>query len=153
MGKDKVTLTEEYFGEYLAAKVKCSQMICPTKTDPFLYKPGGQIYNALENRLFNPEFQSDMPKTNKDFKLIYHDYSEMSHGFMTRGDMSKENVKRDVEHGWNKLLNFFGWCFHEGDQEYSEIPYDLAKDSNGRYGKAQKPETEDDATELVPEPK
>ena len=44
----------------------------------------------------------------------------MSHGFMTRGDLSDEKVMSDTSDGWKRLLAFFEKCFKKATKKAPE---------------------------------
>lgn len=74
----------------MMAAVSMPVFLMPCANDPDTLKEGGEVATAI------------MASGGQ-----VHHYSDMQHGFFSRGDLSDPNVKRDVEDGMRKTLDFF----------------------------------------------
>jgi len=84
------------FGETpdgLSGQLKSPQLVYPAGGDPAMYKPGGEVYEVLQKK-FGDKFE-------------YKEYPEMNHGWVTRGDVSKSEVARDVKLAMEGVMKFF----------------------------------------------
>ncbi|GBG34015.1 Carboxymethylenebutenolidase-like [Hondaea fermentalgiana] len=72
--------------ETLAAGIKLPQLVCPSKDDPELVRPGGPI-------------PAD--------KATYEIFDLVNHGFMTQGDVKDETVHKCVEAGIKLCTEYF----------------------------------------------
>eukprot|EP00747_Dinoflagellata_sp_TGD_P215998 gnl/TRDRNA2_/TRDRNA2_88623_c1_seq1.p2 gnl/TRDRNA2_/TRDRNA2_88623_c1~~gnl/TRDRNA2_/TRDRNA2_88623_c1_seq1.p2 ORF type:complete len:192 (+),score=33.70 gnl/TRDRNA2_/TRDRNA2_88623_c1_seq1:356-931(+) len=80
-----VTVEQSAFGgnsPALAAKVQCPILFLPSANDGTDYSEGGKIFDAVKAR-------------NKD--TASQKFPTMMHGWTTRGDVSKDKVKKEVE--------------------------------------------------------
>ena len=100
-------------GSDLASKIVCPQLLCPTKDED---KSQGYHPSKEDNTIWNI--------LNENFadKFQYFDYKDMDHGFMTRGDLSQEDVSRDVADGWKRLLAFFNRCVYGDEDSLDDDP-------------------------------
>ena len=90
-----IQLEEAVFGGdtvALLGKVQRPIKFLPASNDPEDYKEGGKFYNAIKS-------------VQADTETFW--FTDMSHGFTTRGDMSDEKVKRDVELAMTSTVEYF----------------------------------------------
>jgi len=83
----------------LAKAVRVPQLIFPAGNDPANVKEGGEVIEILRN---SPLIAG--PEQNRVGVFVY---PEMTHGFMTRGDVSKPEVARDVKDALQKIIPFY----------------------------------------------
>jgi dienelactone hydrolase len=76
-----------------ALAVKCPQMILQAGNDPENTKPGGEVHQALSSLPFGAS-------------CVVEEFPDMLHGWMTRGDLTQENVVRDVGLGMARIMAF-----------------------------------------------
>mmetsp|Transcript_7629 Transcript_7629/g.12346 ORF Transcript_7629/g.12346 Transcript_7629/m.12346 type:complete len:248 (-) Transcript_7629:979-1722(-) len=69
----------------LATSNKLPQLVCPCKDDPAEEQPGGAIPTST---------------------TTFHVFSEENHGFCSQGDVTQEQVKKDVAEGMELLVKF-----------------------------------------------
>jgi len=82
-----------YFYFYFILQVSCKQLFLPAGNDGPEVKEGGLAQQIMKENL-----------------QIY-EFSEMSHGFLSRGDMSNPAVARDVRLAVEKIVSFFKRSF------------------------------------------
>jgi dienelactone hydrolase len=66
-----------------ADKCTCPQMLVQAGNDAENTKPGGEVDKFLATKPFGSE-------------CVFHEFKEMSHGWVPRGDLSDAAVRRDV---------------------------------------------------------
>jgi len=76
-----------------AEAVQCPQLLLPAGNDPDIVKPGGQIHRIFDTR----------PWGNL---CGYYVFTEMSHGFVPRGDISIPAVARDVKLAMDMSIDY-----------------------------------------------
>lgn len=78
----------------LAKSVKCPQLLQPAGNDPDNLKEGGEVWNAL--------------KAIADIgdKMELRVFPDQAHGFVTRGDVTKEDTQRDVKAAMENAVKF-----------------------------------------------
>lgn len=72
------------------------QMVLSTKWEPADWRPGGKVESILAQK-------GELPEQSCTFKI----FPNQRHGFFTRGDIQKENVKKDVDKAFDLTLEFF----------------------------------------------
>lgn len=85
MGKERKTVISE---------VKCPLLICAAGNDDADYKPGGLEEKVLKEKSFGD-------------KCIYNPFEEMTHGWVTRGELSDPKIKRDNAAALALAVDFF----------------------------------------------
>lgn len=86
----------EVFGDNvneLAESVKSPQLLYPAGADSDFYKTGGTVNEILKQK-FGDGF-------------VFKEFPEMNHGWVTRGDLSKPAVARDVKLAMEGGVEFF----------------------------------------------
>lgn len=76
----------------IAKKIHIPVLFCPAGNDDATYSPGGEVFEAVKA---NAPSSSSTP------------FPDMTHGFFTRGDGTKENVKNDVSKAFELVEAFF----------------------------------------------
>jgi len=79
----------------LCESIKCPMAVFPAGNDPENCKQGGDFQKILEKKDFGKD-------------CLFVDFPEMEHGWASRGDDTKPNVKRDVDKVLGLSLDFFG---------------------------------------------
>jgi len=76
----------------LVENVKCPQLMLPAGNDDASVKEGGADQKLLSQ---------------KPFECVFKDFPDMSHGFVSRGDISDPKVARDVRAAVDLAVSFF----------------------------------------------
>ena len=83
--------------EGLAGEIKCPQLVYSAGNDLPTYKPepAGEVYQVLQKKFGNDR--------GNDFK----EFSDMTHGWVSRGDISDPKIAEQVSIAMDGVLNFF----------------------------------------------
>jgi len=76
-----------------AQAVQCPQLLLPAGNDPDNLKPGGEIQKIFDTRPWGNQ-------------CLYHCFTEMTHGFMVRGDISIPAVARDYKLAMDMSIDY-----------------------------------------------
>lgn len=78
----------------LAKSVKCPQLLQPAGNDPDNLKEGGEVWNALKG----------LPDIGDKMEL--HVFPDQAHGWVSRGDVTKDETQRDVKAAMENAVKF-----------------------------------------------
>eukprot|EP01125_Pyxidicula_operculata_P013735 TRINITY_DN4558_c0_g1_i1.p1 TRINITY_DN4558_c0_g1~~TRINITY_DN4558_c0_g1_i1.p1 ORF type:complete len:253 (-),score=72.37 TRINITY_DN4558_c0_g1_i1:98-856(-) len=78
----------------LAKAAKCPQLVAPAGNDPANFKQGGDVIEALKSLPFGSDVE-------------LHEFPNVSHGWMPRGDLTQEHVAESVKKGMEYAISFF----------------------------------------------
>jgi dienelactone hydrolase len=78
--------------EELSTRIQCPMMFASAGNDPDNVKEGGDCSKTILEKFPTSDIKS---------------YPEMEHGWVSRGDQSKENVARDVKAAIEQCDSFF----------------------------------------------
>lgn len=80
-------------GVELMSKVQIPLLLLPAGNDPDTYRPGGAFFEALSAAAPGSETAAT-------------EFAAMTHGWVTRGDLSKPEVREAVELAYTKIFAF-----------------------------------------------
>ena len=95
-----ITLEDRVYGGSsleLCSKVKCPILLLPAGNDPDVYRPGGELYETF--------------KTNNTASEVSLDFTNMTHGWVPRGDLTADGVSEGVQKAIDLMLAYYAKNF------------------------------------------
>eukprot|EP00747_Dinoflagellata_sp_TGD_P222056 gnl/TRDRNA2_/TRDRNA2_93807_c0_seq1.p1 gnl/TRDRNA2_/TRDRNA2_93807_c0~~gnl/TRDRNA2_/TRDRNA2_93807_c0_seq1.p1 ORF type:complete len:280 (-),score=34.85 gnl/TRDRNA2_/TRDRNA2_93807_c0_seq1:81-920(-) len=90
MNKDELTPNQ------IMSRILCPQLVLASQGEPEEWKPGGSIEAVVRS------LDDNAIKEGSDFQV----FEEMQHGFVSRGDPSKDRVLRDADLAMTAIIGF-----------------------------------------------